>query len=436
MPWRSVGWGMTALACLVTGSAILAASTRTARVEGSSSSESQLRNLDIEFYRQRVARDPRSARDYAQLGALHLQRARETADNEDLLRAEWNARHSLRLRTGRNGAAFGVLASSLMAQHRFVEAREFAERLLANDSSSVAARALLAEVHVELGDYSAAGQLLGSLNSYKDQLSVATRLARWQELHGHSAEARRLLRAARERAAEVHGMPAEQLAWFDLRLGDLALRNGHLSEAEQELGKGLAIAPNDYRILGVLARLEANRHRWSRAIDYGERAIASALDPATLGLVGDAYAARGDSGKAREYYHAMEVAVLRQPGPFHRAWSLFLLDHGREVSRVLATVQDEIRSRHDIYGYDLLGWALHSAGDDRHAALAMDSALALGTRDAMLFYHAGMIARARGDQPAAAEYLKRALQVNPYWDPFQPKQARAILDSIAAEADE
>jgi tetratricopeptide (TPR) repeat protein len=435
MTWKSWGWGLGALACLATGSTIPAASTRTARAEGSSWSESQLRNLDIEFYRQRVARDPRSARDYAQLGGLYLQRARETADNEDLLRAEWNARRSLRLRTGRNAAAFGALASSLMAQHRFVEARESAERLLANDSSSVAARALLAEVQVELGDYGAAARLLGSLNSYKDQLSVAPRLARWQELHGHSAEARRLLRVARERAAQVHGMPAEQLAWFDLRLGDLALRNGHLSEAEQELAKGLAVAPDDYRILGVLARLEANRHRWSRAIDYGERAIASALDPATLGLVGDAYAARGDSGKAREYYHVMEVAVLRQPGPFHRAWSLFLLDHGREVHRVLATVQDEIRSRHDIYGYDLLAWALHSAGDDRGAAVAMDSALSLGTRDAMLFYHAGMIARALGDQRRAAEYLRRALEVNPSWDPFQPKQARATLDSIAATAD-
>ena len=166
-----------------------------------------------------MARDPQSARDYAQLGGLYLQRARETADNEDLLRAEQNARHSLRLRTGRNAAAFGVLASSLMAQHRFVEAREFAERLLANDSSSVAARALLAEVHVELGDYGAAARLMGSLNTYQDQLSVAPRLARWQELHGHPAEARRLLRAARDRAAQVHGVPAEQLAWFDPQAG-------------------------------------------------------------------------------------------------------------------------------------------------------------------------------------------------------------------------
>ena len=151
MTWKSWGWGLGALACLATGSTIPAASTRTSPAETSNWRESQLRNLDIEFYRQRVARDPRSARDYAQLGGLYLQRARETADNEDLLRAEWNARHSLRLRTGRNAAAFGVLASSLMAQHRFVEARKFAERLLASDSSSVALNSRTATSAAEAG---------------------------------------------------------------------------------------------------------------------------------------------------------------------------------------------------------------------------------------------------------------------------------------------
>jgi tetratricopeptide (TPR) repeat protein len=393
-------------------------------------SEARIRDLDIDFYQQRVRRDPHSARDYAQLAGLYLQRARETADNGGLVRAEQNARHSLSLRTGRNAGGFGVLASSLLAQHRFAEARDVARRLVADDSTSIAARGLLAETQFELGDYQEAGRMLGSLSTYRNNLSVAPRLARWQELNGHAEEARRLLRSARDQAARLHGMPAEQLAWFDLRLGDLALRNGHRGEAEDELRKGLAISPQDYRILGALARLEASRHRWSSAIGYGERAIASALDPATLGLVGDAYRAMGDSSKAGEYYRIMELTVMQQPGPFHRAWSLFLLDHDREVPRVLAKVREEIQTRRDIYGYDLLAWALHKSGDNQNAAAAMRSALSLGTRDAMLFYHAGMIAYALGEDAQAREYLSQALEVNPCWDPFQPAQARVVLASL------
>lgn len=381
-------------------------------------SDSRLtRDLDISFYQRRVGRDPRSARDFTQLAALYLQRARETADNGDLVKAEAVAKHSLELRTARNAAALGVLASSLLAQHRFTDALGAAERLVAMDSASVSARGLLGEIQLELGRYLEAGRTLGSLHLYKEDLSAAPRLARWAELHGRPEEARQLLRAARDKALTSHGLPPEQLAWFDLRLGDLALRNGHLSEAEHELRAGLRIAPADYRLLGQLSKLELVRHRWAQAIDYGERAIAQALDPSTLGVVGDAYAALGNSGRADEYYHAMEVAVSRQPGPFHRAWSLFLLDHRRDVSQVLAKAEQEIQTRRDIYGYDLLAWALHAAGRDAEAEPAIQRALALGTRDAMLFYHAGMIHHSLGHEAQARQYLELARETNPHWRP-------------------
>jgi tetratricopeptide (TPR) repeat protein len=322
-------------------------------------SDARRRELNIEFYRKRTRFDTLSARDFTQLAGLYLQRARETADNADLLRAEAAARHSLHLRTGRNGPAFGVLSSSLLAQHRFAEALETAGRLVAYDSTSLSARGLLAETELELGRYDEAGRLFGTLRVYSGDLSVAPRLARWEELHGRPEEARRLLRDARVEAESRHAMPREQLAWFHLRVGDLALRNGHLDEAEDELRAGLRISPDDYRLLGTMARLEAARHRWDRAAEYGEQAITRALDPGTLGVLCDAYAALGDTTRAADSFRAMEVAVLHQPGPFHRAWSLFLLDHGRAVDTVLARARDELAVRRDIYGYDLLAWALH-----------------------------------------------------------------------------
>jgi tetratricopeptide (TPR) repeat protein len=375
------------------------------------------RDLDIAFYRNRTRRDPRSARDFTQLAALYLQRARETADNGDLIRAEATARHSLALRTGRNEAALGVLASSLLAQHRFIEALPTARQLVMMDSASLSARGLLGEIQLELGQYAEAGRTLGGLALYKEDLSVAPRLARWAELQGRPEEARRLLRAARDKARASHGFPTEQLAWFQLRLGDLALRHGHLSEAERELRTGLSIAPDGYRLLGTIARLESLRHHWRQSIAYGERAITQALDPATLGGLGDAYAALGDSSRAGEYYHAMEVAVSRQPGPFHRAWSLFLLDHHRDIPAVLARAEQEIQTRRDIYGYDLLAWALHAAGRDLEAERAIERALSLGTRDAMLFYHAGMIQRSLGNQLQARQDLALADEINPHWRP-------------------
>jgi len=225
-------------------------------------------------------------------------------------------------------------------------------------------------------------------------------------------------------------MPREQVAWFDLRLGDLALRAGKLDQAERELEAGLEILPGDYRLLGTLARLHADRHDWRLAADAGELAVSRALDPATLGLLHDAWAALGDTAKAEEYYRAMAVAVLHQPGPYHRAWSLFLLDHDREVPRVLGNVESELRTRRDIYGYDLLAWALHKSGRDTEARAPMARALSLGTRDAMLYFHAGMIDRSLGDTASARVRFETALAINPSWHPSQPAEARAVLDSL------
>ncbi len=394
-------------------------------------SASHIRDLDIGFYQARVTRDPRSARDFTQLAGLYLQRARETAQNADLVRAEETARHALSLRASRNEQAFGVLASSLLAQHRFAEALRVGQDLLAADSTSVAARGLVAETQLELGHYDEAARLFGMLASYRSDLGVAPRLARWEEVRGRPDEARRLMRQARDAAMHRHGMPREQVAWFQLRLGDLALRAGHLDEAERELAAGLRLLPSDARLLAALARVAAARRDWRRAAEQGESAIAQALDPATLGLLADSYTQLGDTAKAREYDRAMALAVMAQPGPYHRAWSLYLLDHDREVPHVLRKVREELATRRDVYGYDLLAWALHQSGRDIDALAPMRQALSLGTRDAMLYYHAGVIELAAGDSTAARSSLATALAINPFWHPTQPATARALLDSLA-----
>jgi tetratricopeptide (TPR) repeat protein len=398
-------------------------------------SEAEVLEMDIVFFQRRVARDTLSARDFAELSRLFLQRARAGGGDGDLRRAEENARHSLRLRESRNAEAFQVLAASLMGQHRFTEAREVAEGLLALDSTSHGARALLGEIQVELGDYAEARRTFGMLLTWRGDLSVAPRYARWEELRGRPAEARRLLRAARDEVANLHGMPVRQLAWYHWRLGDLALRNGRLDEAERELESGLSLAPDDHLLLDALARAAAARRRWHEAIDYGERSIVRSLDPATLGLLYQAYAAVGDSARAEEYSRAMSVAVLGQGNGFHRAWGLLLLDRGREVPAVLARAQRDITLRHDVYGWDLLAWALYRSGRLEEARDAMRNALALGTRDASLHFHAGMIDAALGLRAPARRHLEAALAINPWWHPFQPTEARAMLERLGTGGD-
>jgi hypothetical protein len=60
----------------------------------------------------------------------------------------------------------------------------------------------------------------------------------------------------------------------------------------------------------------------------------------------------------------------------------------------------------------------------------MAEALRLGTRDARLFYHAGMIERALGNTAAAAAYLRQALATNPRFHPRHADDARRALRAL------
>ena len=92
--------------------------------------------------------DPGRFLELRELAGAYLARHRETGDIEDAVRAEQAARRRSRLQARGNSAALTRLARSLLAQHRFPEALEVADRAAAIDPD---ARLLVADVELELG---------------------------------------------------------------------------------------------------------------------------------------------------------------------------------------------------------------------------------------------------------------------------------------------
>jgi tetratricopeptide (TPR) repeat protein len=358
-------------------------------------SAAQIREEDIAFFERRIGRDPSGSLDLVRLGALYLERARQTGDEGDFTAAEAAARRSLANRAEGNTSGLQLLAAALLGQHRFVESRKVSERLLRLEPDNAAAQAALGEVLLELGEYPTADRIFGALGSRRYTLALAPRYARWLELRGHAGAARRLLEWARDETKRVDPAATERLAWFELRLGEMALRLGAPGEARRRLDAGLALVPNHWRLLAARARLALELGDWPSAIALGDSSLARHLDPATLALVGDAWHARGDTAQAAEYYQAMEAATRGPSGGFHRAWYLALLNHDRRIPEVLTAVTRDLETRRDVYGYDLLAWARFKSGRISEARTAMALALAWGTEDPQLSAHAKAIEAAR-----------------------------------------
>jgi tetratricopeptide (TPR) repeat protein len=73
-------------------------------------------------------------------------------------------------------------------------------------------------------------------------------------------------------------------------------------------------------------------------------------------------------------------------------------------------MQRERAARSDIYTCDTLAWVLYKRGDFAGAKASIDVALPLGTRDARIKYHAGMIDYALGHNRDAVKQLQLALE--------------------------
>ncbi len=115
---------------------------------------------------------------------------------------------------------------------------------------------------------------------------------------------------------------------------------------------------------------------------------------------------------------------------YNRQIALFHADHDLNAEAAYADAFKEYVVRRDIYGADALAWTALKTGRIVEAQDAIREALRLGTRDARLFYHAGMIAHSAGDGSMARQYLTRALALNPRFDPLQAQIAERVLGTI------
>ena len=270
--------------------------------------------------------DSNSALALAQLAGLNVQKARETGQESYYPIAEAMARRSLALRTHGNAKTFVVLASSLLAQHRFMEARTAAAAALQLEPETAQYRALLAEIDMELGDYDAAARGFTGLGRYRTHLSIGPRLARWEEVNGRVATARETLQELVAEAGRRPDLPREQLAWFHFRLGDHYRRHGSPRRARASYEAALSVNPGDYRAHKGLAELDLAQNRAGRALSHARSAVQESRTPETLLTLASALRETRDNMAAAAVEAEVEMAIGSEGGSFERAWHTYRLD--------------------------------------------------------------------------------------------------------------
>ncbi len=375
----------------------------------------------IQTMQSRVQGNPKDPAAYSALGAAFFQRARETGDVEDFQLAEQALNKSLDLNNAdfSADAAYSTMAEVCMGEHRFSDAITYAQKALALGSGDLSSFAIVGDANADMGEYERAAVAYSRLDisgeSASEPRNVYVRDSRTSYLKfvsGDTAGAIRLMQSAVAAGTEAR-LPAENLAWLYYELGEYEFQAGDVAAANHAYLAALNIHPGDYRALAGLGKLRGNQGRYAEAIKLYQGAIAVVPMPIYVAELGDLYTKAGNPAEARKQYQLVQyIGLLGHINQVlhNRDLALFYADHDMKLDEALALAHKEFEVRHDIYTWDALAWALYKNGKYQEASDAIENALRPGARDALLFFHAGMIAKQLGQNALAKERLQECAQ--------------------------
>jgi len=232
--------------------------------------------------------------------------------------------------------------------------------------------------------------------------------------------------------------PAESIAWTEWQLGAEYFAQGNLPAAESSFRRSLESYPNYYRALAGMAQLRAAQKNFDDAIVFYQKAIAILPMPEYAAALGEVFERIGKPEQARQQYELVEyIGKLNglNQALYNRELAYFYADHNIKAKEGLELAQRELGYRRDIYAYDVLAWNLYRNGKYDAARDAIEKALRLGTKDAKLFYHAGMIHHRLGELEKAKDFLTQALSTNPHFHILFADHATNTLKEIETAAE-
>jgi tetratricopeptide (TPR) repeat protein len=399
-------------------------------------SDAEASELTIRFLEQRVKGDPDDFIAHNKLGGYYLQRLRETGNLTYLDLAFRTARASLAaLSAEQNVGGLALLAQAEYAAHNFAAARDHALRLTKLAPGKSYPYQTLGDALLELGDYDQAADAFRHLERLsRGSVYTETRLARLASLRGETQAAERHYHKALAAALELIPAARETVAWCRWQLGETAFARGDYETAERHYQDALTTFPDYFRALASLGRVRAARGDLAAAIAHYERAVQIVPELHLVAALGDLYQLAGRAKEAAAQYALVEqIARLSalHGALYNRQLALFYADHDLKAEAAYRHAAQEYEARRDIYGADALAWTALKAGRLAEAQTAIIDALRLGTRDARLYHHAGLIYHARGDRSQAVKYLKLALELNPGFDARQAEIARRTLQALS-----
>jgi len=200
----------------------------------------------------------------------------------------------------------------------------------------------------------------------------------------------------------------ESAAWAYVRLALYELQAGNMQKTSDLIETALALQPDYAPALLALGRLLLAEGKNTEAIAPLTRAAQRNPLPEYQWVLIEALhvADRRDEACAVE-----SLLMHRGAADDPRTFALYLATTSHDTKTALRLAEEELKARADVFTLDTLAWALRAAGRNQEARIFSGLALAEETQDARLFYHAGVIAAATGQNKEAEKWFEKATTI-------------------------
>ncbi len=386
---------------------------------GSSSSQ-------IDAAQKFIEKNPTQAKGYNSLTVAYIRSARETGDFSLNSQAETAVTRALELEP-ENPDAQKLKISLMLTFHRFAEARDAAMILQPKFPQSAFYYGALTDANVELGNYKEAVDNIQKMVDLNPNMESYARVSYVRSLHGDPNGA---IEAMQTAAKIADPMAKEPQAWCLVHLGDEFYKTGNYVEAEKQYDAALELFPGYHFALAGKGRARAAQNDFEAAVNFLSEANNRVPNTEDVIQLGDVYTKLGKSDEANKQYELAQFIEQKFGNIDQRRLALLWADHDTKLDEALEIAAREHENRKDIFSADIYAWCLYKKNRFQEAKKIIAEAMRLKTKDARIFYHAGMIEKSLGNKKAAAGYLRKALETNSAFDVLQAENAKKALEEV------
>ena len=303
--------------------------------------------------------------------------------------------------------------------HRFKETEPLARELVARRGLSFD-YALLGDTLMEQGQLAAAAAAYQSMMDQRPDLHSYSRGAHMRWLKGDLAGALELMQLA---ASASSPLDPESAAWVHTRLAFYRLLSGTPGAAYRECERALQFQASYPPALLMQGRLLLAERKSAEAIEALQVAARRNPLPDYQWTLAEALRQNGRLTEASDVESQLERnGAANDP----RTYSLYLATRGQSLTTALRLAEQELEERSDVFTHDALAWSLAASGRLQEALCQMEKALAEGTEDPRLFFHAAVIAAKAGNPRNARHWFAKA---NQHIQSLLPSEQQQLLDA-------